>query len=59
MSDRCPADRPVDVSYFRSINISGGVEIFFDPLLSFENNLIGDKGVDNKTRYNAHEAGDG
>jgi hypothetical protein len=57
MPDRCPADRPINVSNLRSIDISGCIEIFFDPLLSFKDNLIGDERIDNDTRYNAYQAG--
>jgi hypothetical protein len=59
MPDRCPADRPINISKSRGIDISGCIQVFFDPLLCFKNNLTRYKGVDNDTCYNPYQTGKG
>jgi hypothetical protein len=59
MPDRCPADRPINIPKPRGIDVSGCIQVFFDPLLCFKNNLICYKGVHNDTCDNPYQTGNG
>ena len=51
----CPADRPIDILKLGGIDIPGRIEVFFDPLLGFKNNLIGYEEIDDDTCYDSNQ----
>jgi len=55
--DRCPADRPINIPKPGGINISGCIEVFFDPFLCLKNNLVGYEGVDDYNCDNPYQTG--